>query len=430
MINLLSFLNHFWERCDMGDKDEDVLIFLAELQSDFQELQIINEKELLRRVFCYFLLSDELILHPAYIWQSTVTNKLVLHKLSDLFSPEIARIALGDSEDILGYMRQRKSQLIVHSESQGTKELSRYEKWSKSGLLAEQARKLDKKFRDRSEFRNLESRDKKFRKLLREDIALEGHHWSIREQIDRFIRIKNVRLDTSEIVEKLDIFVSNSGLVSMETFSNKLIEYGLIELTTEREFRRRMLDLYVRANVDDRVAVPGIARVTHDFSINAFDHNIFWLFFGRIFGEKNADTLSQSDDSYIVLFLKQLRETESWQEFRRIYFEVINITDTILEQNASIFAKKMKKAMGQTEVRVFRRVWFEQRKQLLSVVFGVIATICTVGVLFIIGLISSTYGLSNLLPSVRRFVHEYHQNDLTKLQFEIRKGVEAFLVQK
>lgn len=411
----------------MVEKDKDVLIFLAELQDDFQELQMIDERELIRRVYCYFLLCDGLLLHPAYIWQSTITNKLVLNKLAELFSPEIAKVALGDSEDIIGYMRQRKIQLIEHSESQNTKELSRYESWSSRGLLAEQARKLDRKFRDKSVFRNLESRDKKFRKLLREDIALEGHYWSIREQVDRFIRTNNVNVEIDEVVEKLDLFVCKTGLVSMETFTNKLKDIGLRELTEDRDFRRRMLDLYVRANIDDRVAVPGIAHVTHEFSINPFDQNIFWLFFGRIFGKKNAEALSRSDDPHAVLFLKQLRDTESWQEFRRIYFEIIHITELVLEQNASVFAKKMRKEMGQIDARVFRRVWFEQRRQLLSVVFGVVATICTCGVLFLIGLISVSYGLSTLLPSIGRFVHEYHQNDLVKLQYEIRKKVESYL---
>jgi len=170
-----------------------------------------------------------------------------------------------------------------------------------------------------------------------------------------------------------------------------------------------MLDLYVRANIDDRVAVPGITRVTHEFSINPFDHNIFWLFFGRIFGKKNAEALSRSDDPHTVLFLKQLRETESWQEFRSIYFEVIHITDVVLEQNASVFAKKMKKEIGQVDARVFRRVWLEQKRQLLSVVFGVVATICTGGLLFLIGLISRYHpskGHQNFLRAAVQLVED------------------------
>ena len=302
-------------------------IYLAELDDDYQELLNIESKELIRRTYCYILLSDGLVIHPAFIWQSHLVNDLVFNKLSDIFAPPLIQIALGDSDMVSDYMPERINRLDKSRNK--TKELLKYKKWQSQILT--QAKILDAKFSNSSSYHNKESRDKKFRKLLAHDVAVNNTISTIKFLIKVSVENEQLGIDVAEIAEKLSNHINKSELVSMETFLNKLRSLGLVKLSEDIFLKRRILHLYTLANLDDRLVAPGISDLDSNCIFRPFDHNVFWVVFSKLFGKKVSSLLSTKTDREIVYTIKQLTESNVWVNFRNVYFSVLSEANLALK---------------------------------------------------------------------------------------------------
>lgn len=403
-------------------------IFFAELHDEYQSLLRTDETALVRRASCYILLADGIILHPAYLWLSQETHRLVFEKLADIFRPPYCEVVLGDAQSIPDYMQERMEKLRRGVPQGSTQEARKYAYWE-SRLLVE-AKRLDTRFPADARTIMRKSRDTKFRDLLAADLDVAADPASLINQIAAHSAQENLAVDQQEICERLKGFVKSAELVSLETFGSEVRRIGLPGLTESGTFKARMLTLYYYANVEGGIQVPGLANLMSEAIVNPFDADVFWNVFAKLFGKKPAQYLSASADPTVVKTLQELRDTPVWQEYRRAYFEVLEAVDDNLLTNATDLAKKIRTATGQDELTVVARLWRERKLEIASTVFGALG-VCTIsGPGVVLGALSMTFSAWRLPGAIRRFNDQYRQHDLTQLQSLIRNAVTSIVENK
>jgi hypothetical protein len=396
-------------------------VFVSEFDDDYQELLVVNDSALLKRVYCYVLLSDGLIVHPAYLWQSTCSNELVLQRLVAIFRPPLFEVALGDSEDIVAYIRERIERLERYRVRETTKELRQYKRWETT--LLQQALRLQGAFGDAGYYRGAQSRDSKFRALLDADLVVGTNPFSISALIAENAQSQRVGGDVDETRAALRHFVANSPLVSLETFANRVRARGMPDLTEDTAFKKRLLDLYYYANADSDILVPGASGLSSVETVNPFDANVFWRVFRELFGQKPHNYLSASSDPVTVRFIRDLRDTDVWQAFRGVYFSVLRTVGDDLRQNEEALSKAIRIESGYDSVRVLGRVWRRHKLEIAAAAFGALSISSGPAVPIVAGAVSLLLGLRRLPAAIKRYVDDYYAHDLTQLRHKIRQAV-------
>lgn len=402
--------------------DEDKKVFVAELHNGFQDLAQIDEKALIKRAYCYILLADGIILHPAYVWLSRVSNELVLCKLAEFFRPPFCDIALGDSSSIPDYMNQRIERLREGLPDGSTQEALKYAKWE--SLLLEQAKKLDKTFPERSQLELGQSRDAKFRELLTADLASALDPASLLNQVHAHADEEHLKIDHIKVPEQLVRFVEADDLVSLETFANRVRTVGMPALVEQDRFKKRMLTLYYHANIQQGIHLPAGAALSENSVVDPFDADVFWSVFERLFGKKPTRFLSTATDPQLVRMLRELRETDLWREFRKAYFQVLHRLDDELRANASRIAQKMRIETGEQELGIVRRLWQNRKTEIASCVFGAIALSTASPIIMAAGGLSVFFSAWRLPGAIKKFLDDYRQHDLPRLREKIRRELE------
>ena len=401
-------------------------IFFAELDDDYQDLLRIDLEGLIRRAYCYVLLADGIIIHPAYIWQSAASHTLILDKLAEVFQPPLAKIALGDSDSITDYMAERMEKLKGYRVRETTKELRQYARWESD--LLRLAKALDTKYRENGTVSRLPaSRDTKFRQLLEHDLAAGPDAPTIRNILQDGAERAGLQVDIEDICGKLITFVQASPLVSVETFATYVRSHGLPDVVESRVFKDRMLAIYYEANLGAGMTAPASAALYRERIVNFYDSEVFWAAFEYVFGKRAVKVLSQHTDPQVVRALRELRETEVWQNYRAVYFQVLEQLDVALWENAKLLGEKIKEVSGQGGVQVVRRLWRHEKKAIVAAVFGVMGLSTGSLVAMIPGILSMFFGSRRLVQAIDRFVHDYHTHDLTRLQYRITQEVEKIV---
>lgn len=400
-------------------------VFVAELD-DYQDLVLLGRAALLRRAYCYVLLADGVIVHPAYLWQSHLSNQLVLDELLELFRPPLAQLALGDSPSVVDYINQRIDRLRQQAPDM-TEELRKYSYWE--SRLLEQARKLDKRFTAGTPYRASESRDAQFRKLLSSDLNNSLDQHSILNQLLSVARQSKVAIDREEVKEALLTFVKDTDLVSIETFSNQVRVIGVPALAEQQAYKKRVLDIYYHANVNPQIHIPGLSSLSPDRVVDPFDADVFWAVFAKLLGKRNAQSLSSSADPTMVRTLRELRDHELWQKYRSIYCDILCTVEGSARKHAEHIVTAICAQTGQDRLFVLRRLWAQHK-------IHIVACVCTglgisVGLRSILaGFGSLGFGLSPVFKDLYRFVQDYHSHELSRLRQVIDRQVESYIEQQ
>ena len=405
-------------------ENSNKLVFFPEADDDLQAILQGDKKLLIRRVHCYTLLSDGIILHPAYIWQSKTTNELVLRYISEVLTPSIFKILLGDSATIKEYITERMEKVSPKKVGETLYEYHQYKRWGSD--ITDQASKLDKAFLGREPVILAESRDAKFRRLLTNDVAENLDPYSLYWMLSEFIRKEKVNIDVVTLISKLQNYIKSADLVSVESLTNYVTrDIGLQPLSQSIDFKKRMLDIYYHSNVDERIHVPGLTVISNRI-VDPFDVDIFWKVFAGLFGKKAAVALSEGSDPRMTKTILEIRDSSVWQDFRRIYFSVLEEIESSLWHNTSLVQGRIEDATGYSSVTVIKRIWREKRLETVAIVFGIICCATTpVSIsLLPIGIASIMLSAASLRKAMDRFIHEYHKNDLTTLRYRIGKVVE------
>lgn len=399
------------------------LVFLPEADDDFQEIVGQDKALLIRSIRCYVLLSDGIILHPAYIWQSKITNEVVLEYIEkELLTPKIFKIVLGDSDTIKEYIKQRVSKLSPRRLKQTLYEYYQYKRWGKE--IFEQAGRLDEIFSNSDPVMLAESRDKKFRDLLKGDISENIDPHSLYARLSDFLQTESVP-DKEKTLSRIRGYIESSELVSVESFTNYVAnDLGLERLARTQDFRKRMLDIYYHANVDERISVPGLKIVGTRFS-DPFDADVFWQIFGKVFGAEAANLLTKNPDSRLTKMVLELRDSTAWQSFRRIYFSVLEEIEAALWQNMSSVREKIEDESGYSTVKLLRRIWREKKLEIAGAIFGLGSLVGGPIPAVVVGLAAFSLSAYRLIQATERYLYEFHRNELTILKHEIPQLVQS-----
>lgn len=403
-------------------------IFFAELDDDFQDIQGLTEPELWRRAACYFLLAPVLIVHPAYIWQSRMTHDLVRGPAADLLTPPFAQLELGNHEDIRDYMTQRMEAL--RKPSSGTRELRQYE--SHGPRLVEEAQLLDRKFREAfSRPVSSDWRDRKFRDLLYADLgATDLDRVSLATQLGAFRLNPQDAERGREFAERMQRFVRTSGLVSMDTFRNRIITYGFNDLESSPDLRRRLLALYYETYTDERTIIPATSKLLFGQVVNPYDTDVFWRIICNIFGSTCVN-LTQLDKPEIVKALREIKASADWPNFASIYFSTLQTVDeTLWDQPDKVIRAFDRHKPERSSLFILKRLWQRRKLDLSAAAFGAVALSTAASfasgeavAAAVAGFASTGFGAVSLLRGVRKFVAEYAKSDIVRVKETIRREV-------
>lgn len=405
------------------------LLLLCEADDDLQDVLALDTRGLLRRIYCYYLLSDSLILHPAYVWQSKTTNELVFGPLSQLLVPPNARMLLGDSGTVTEYIADRIDRLEPQKLNLDTNEYRQYERWGRE--LKEGALKLDRIFSGGKVISLRESRDKKFRRLLANDISVNIDPNSLYTQIFGYIKTQALHIEIENVVQRLKEFVKSFFLVSMETFTNYVdTGVGLRGLALSLSFRKRILNLYYHANIDDEIFASGL-QVLADRIIDPFDPDVFWAVFSKLFGKEAAKVLSTGTEPTLIRALLEIRNNETWLRYQSIYFTILEQIEESLWQNVNLITHKIRSEAGYSGTLVLRRIWDRHKLSLAGTVFGGLSILGGSPILLPFGVVSVSISLYQLLRDILpSFLYNYYNSYLTRLRYLVDGEVQKILLQQ
>jgi hypothetical protein len=406
-------------------------IFFAELDDDYQEFRRLSEPELLQRTFCYYLLAPNLIIHPAYVWQSGMAHRLLNGPAGELLTPPFASLELGNYESINDYMTRRIERL--HRAPQPTSELRQYEAHGEN--LFEEAKTLDRRF-DSTTSRpvSVNLRDKRFRDLLYGDLgATDLDQLSLGTQFGAFRDDPPEGLGR-EFTERIQRFVRTSGLVSVDTFRARLYNAGFRELEESKALRRRLLALYYQTYADERTVIPATSKLLFGQVVNPYDSDVFWNVMIRMFGN-GCRALIAGDSSEVVSALQHIRESDDWASFVSMYFDTMStIDETLWSQPDEVIKAFDQHRPVRSPMFILKSLWQKRKIDLSVAAFGAVAlssatTFSSAPELITgsAGFLSAGIGAFGLLRSVRAFVGEYKGKELVRVKAAVKQQVERAL---
>lgn len=364
---LLGELDHDFQIADFAPEKgvvdsigrlKNKAVFIAELDDDFQDAFKLNQDIVLDRLTTYFLLANSLVIHPAYIWQSDISNRLAIGSARRLLAPPYATLELGKHDSVSSYMRQRISQLTKDGP---TPELGAYQRHGSE--LFDEASDLSLRFRT-SIPRNVPAarRDHDFRNLLYSDLDRAGVDDRSMAQILGTLRVEQTgELVTTPLGDELKNFarVGSNHLVSMDTFLARINQSSRPELSHDVKVRRRLLGLYYHTYFDWDTVIPGAGLLEPGAIVNPFEPRVFWPAMSRIAGGRFA-RLRDAADPMSQQWLRDIWESRHWRAIREFYFDTLGILDTAL------------RSWAEMKVPTGRALWSEHGTALTVALFDII----------------------------------------------------------
>lgn len=406
-------------------------IFFAELDDDFQVLQGLSEAELLKRATCYFLLAPSTIVHPAYIWQSPMTHRLVHHTAAELVRPPFAQLELGKHSNISEYMGTRIEKLT--RPSYPTRELREYE--LHGDRLRDEALSLDKKFKTALSRDVMSSnlRDKRFRQLLKEDLdrTRDFDQISLASRLRPYKLISHGSEGNQDLLQIMLDFVASADLVSVDTFLRRIYDEGFPALEADRDLRTRLLGLYYETYADEQTIIPATSKLLPGQVVNKYDADVFWGVMVRLFGT-DCRLLADPSDPASAVAIRGIHDSADWPNFVALYFDTLATVDQALwevpQQVIDRFAINV--VPPKTRIFVLKKLWQSRKRDLAGIAFGAIAsstaafqTVPTT-VASAAGLAALGVGSTGMLLNIRRFLDSYRRQSLVRIHETIRHHVE------
>lgn len=405
-------------------------VFFAELDDDFQQLQGLSEAELLKRTTCYFLLAPSLIVHPAYVWQSSMTHSLIHNTAVELIRPPVAQLELGQHNNIAEYMGTRIDKLITPRNP--TRELREYERHGQR--LRVEALNLDGRFKT-AQSRDIMSaslRDKRFRKLLKEDLDRTSDF----DQVSLASRLKPYNIAPREADGRqglLDVilnFVDEADLVSVDTFLRRIYDEGFPELEADRDLRTRLLAIYYETYADEQTIIPATSKLLPGQVVNKYDADVFWGVMVRLFGT-NCRLLTDTSDPAAAAAIRGIHESADWRNFRAIYFDTLaTIDETLWEMPQQVVDRFTVNIPPKTRMFVLKKLWQNRKRDLSVIAFGAIGSSTTAfqtlpgDVASAAGITALGLGAAGIVMNIRAFIDNYRRQPMARIRETVKHHVE------
>ncbi len=402
------------------------LVFPSELHENLQEIIQLDDKSLVRRIYCYYLLSDGLILHPAYLWLSKRTHDFVFGRLSQLFTPPKVRTLIGEWESVSDYISDRIDKLEPTKIKQTTTEYLQYKRWGMQ--LKTESLKLDKIFPNASSIKLRENRDQKFRHLLVSDLSMSPEYKSLYNQIRRFIDQRELGVEIETVIEKIKKYFKSNSFISCDTIINYVSnQIGFRELANATDFNKRILHLYYYSNIDVEMQVSGL-EIFGDEIMDNFDADVFWRSFSKICGKEAAEALSTGSDETTIRSLVTIRNNEIWTQYQNVYFNILDQLDKSLRRNINVVTKGIKDQIAY-HPKILQRIW---KKHKISLTGSALEVVSHIGGHTVSIVLSGFAVAGDIFSVVKRelppFLYNYYNSDKTKLKHLIDTEVQKILI--
>jgi hypothetical protein len=407
-------------------------IFFAELDDDYQDFRKLTEYELLQRTYCYYLLAPSIIIHPAYIWQSTIAHRLLSGPVGGLLRPPFANLELGNYESINDYMTRRIERLAKAANP--TREFRQYESHGQS--LFDEAKTLDARFESAvSRPVSVTLRDKRFRNLLYGDLgATDLDRLSLGTLLGAFREEPLDGVPGRDFTERMQRFVRTANLVSVDTFRARIYNTGYSELEESNNLRRRLLALYYQTYADERTVIPATSKLLFGQVVNIYDSDVFWNVMNRMFGS-GCHALMKNDSEEVVSALRAIRESPDWSSFVAMYFDTLSTIDEALWAQPLEVIKAFDKHRPQrSQMFILKRLWQRKKIDLSAAAFGAVALSSATSFSSVpewtagtAGITSVGFGAFGVIRSVANFVKEYKEQEVVRIKDAVRQRVERAL---
>jgi hypothetical protein len=370
-----------------------------------------------RSLLAYLLLGRTVIAHPADFWQSRRSNDLVLDLQAQPRLRDAIQLHLGDSPTVRDYITERMGKLRRDmASSQTNRELLQYEQYGP--LLTSQSDQLDDVFtRSGATFPTRESRDKKFRKLIQQDLRSEipfGPH------LGPCIRHGLHRREADRAIKTLESlchdgrrFVSIDGIMSR--LHDARCERGMLNSIFER-----LQILHWQSRREGTVEVPILSRAI-ERRLDSADPQVFWNAVEGLVGPELQRALMTLPWAVAVYMADELRSDSLWKRFIDTYHVIVEtVEQDHIEIAESIVASKTAASFPK-----FRHILWRTRPDKWTV----LSWVCHAGSWFVgiphgVGLVLKVgSGLAagrKVIDHVKRVVDAFHASERHVIAGRIR----------
>lgn len=321
-----------------------------------------------RSLLAYLLLGRRVVAHPADLWQSSYSNSLIFHEQAQPLLRKAVQLHLGDSNSVADYITDRVEKLKRDraSSQMSAVELGQYLQHGE--LLKEQSAMLDDNFtKSGATFRVQGSRDLRFRKLVRRDLADEtpfGPHLaaSIRQGLDRNGADRMLKT-LGELAHDRRRFISIDGIIS------RLLEYGC-PTHILRAIHGRLQVLHWESRSEGVIELPLLARAKRA-GLEAADPDVFWLALDGLLGTEFQLALMSLPWPTAIGIVAELRGDSVWVKFIETYDAIV---DTV-ERDHDEISEELVRAGAQKKYPSLFRLAVNNRPDKITV----LSWVCGIG---------------------------------------------------
>lgn len=260
-------------------------VFFSEIELDVSNPG--QSSRVFESFLAYYLLTDKLLIHPLYLWQSSVALQIFNKDFSSLITPNNVKFVLDDNESISDYVFNR-IRILNSTENKYNitlNELGNYKRISKNEII-DYCNRLDRKFTKNSGSYNITSKDKRFRELILSDLRIKSYQGSSLYSLLWRIRSDN-QISEKSLDQKVNMIINLIGdknnLISCDTLKYYFINLGF-DFRSLDFVNSRLRDLMVYSHYDGNVIVP--SRLNKHAENDFFNTKIFLHVTNELIGDK------------------------------------------------------------------------------------------------------------------------------------------------
>lgn len=364
-------------------------IFWAEADDDALRLE---DKDAARSaLLAYLLLRRQVVLHPAYIWQSTQTHSTVLSEgTALLLGPPHVHLILGDASNVEEYIVDRKAKLQREARIRHTPDIPELYQYSRhgDGLIRDSAR-LDERFTDSNAVHQISwSCDDHFRRAVRRELTVRTFTGDCLYGLIYRTPGRCAAYKLDDVVQKMiDRTQSKRMLCSVDSLIAMLIKEGFDPHFLGPVFDRLHI-LHWESYSGPGLRVPLLSRVMHD-SLDPYDPKVFWSAMHHLIGGDMRTTLLELPWVDACKIVADLTSHDEWIEFVRSYESIVSVVDSDCEEIAQAIVKEQLDKRYPSWFQTLRRDGRPGKFAVLSLVCGILGFSSGVTSVGVIGLVAT-----------------------------------------
>ena len=304
-------------------------------EADDDALRIEGKHAAQSALLAYLLLRKQVVMHPAYIWQSSQTHSTIIDERSELITSPNLHLILGDSPNVEAYIRDRKTKLEREARIRNTPDIPELYQYARhgDGLIRDSVR-LDERFTAKNAIHEISwSRDDRFRHAVERDLKekLVTGHTLYALIFRRQGRCSAYKFE--EFIQKLiDRTLSKRMLCSVDSLMAMLINEGFGPRFLGPVFDRLHI-LHWESHNGLGLRVPLLSRVLHG-SLDPYDPKVCWNAMEHLIGKDMRKTLLELPWADACGIVADLTTHDEWIDFVATYESIVLVVDSDYDEIA------------------------------------------------------------------------------------------------